>query len=413
MLPIKLSIALMLLSSALSAEQSVCTQTEVKKLTAAQSKPNDFFGFSMALSDDRLLVGAQGNSDETLSDTVTIFRQSGDEWVRETTIEVDDGVVGDDFGGSVALGPGLAVVGARRHDARGADAGAVYLFENDRLTWRRLNKLTASDAAPGDEFGYSVAIDGKTIAVGAPRKDSMGADAGAVYIFEDKGGEWQQTAVLLAPDRAPGDVFGISLSLSKDHILVGADLTDEGGENAGSAYIFEQIDGTWQFETKLTASDSDAGDLFGIRVKLNGDRALIGAARDDEAAENAGAAYIFERTNNGWQQDTKIVAPDATKDDRFGTRVAISGKTVIVGSILSNIAGTDVGAAYVFRQSDQSWQFTRKLIPSDGKTEDVFGWAVAVNGDTVAVGAPTFIVTKPGNAGGAYLYDLSAGGCAK
>ncbi|WOE74591.1 FG-GAP repeat protein [Alterisphingorhabdus coralli] len=411
MVPPWWSMMLLLSSPAVSSGPAICEQSDGQKLTALHPKANDFFGFSLALSDNRLLVGAQGSADKGLSEYATVFVRKGDNWVSEAVLSAADGGAGDNFGGAVAIDADIAVIGARRHDAVAEDAGAAYLFARRGSDWQQLAKLTAENAAAGDEFGYSVAIDGDTLAIGAPRNDSVADDAGAVDIFEKANGQWRQTAVLSAPDGAAGDVFGISLSLSDSRLLVGADLTDQGGENAGSAYIFRREAGDWQFETKLTARDADAGDLFGIRVHLDGDLALIGAARDDERAENAGAAYIFRRTDREWQQEAKLIPPDGAANDRFGTRVAVSGDTLAVGSILHDGSVTDAGAVYVYQKKGGNWRVTRKLVASESAGEDVFGWGLTMNKNHIAVGAPGFIVTKPGIAGAAYVFDLKVLGC--
>ncbi|MEM1132819.1 MAG: hypothetical protein AAGH53_07775 [Pseudomonadota bacterium] len=401
----------MLPSPLVPSGQAICQQTEGQRLTGVEPKPNDFFGFSVAFSDDRLLVGAQGSASEGLSEYATVFVKKGDNWLSEAVLSAADGAAGDNFGGAVAIGADIAVIGARRHDAAEEDAGAVYLFARRGSDWQQLTKLTAANAATGDEFGYSIAIDDDTVAIGAPRNDSVADDAGVVYIFENTNGQWNQTAVLSAPDGAAGDVFGISLSLSDGRLLVGADLTDQGGENAGSAYIFHREAGDWQFKTKLTASDAAAGDLFGIRVHLHGDLALIGAARDNQRAENAGATYLFRRTDREWQQEAKLTPPDGAANDRFGTRVAISGDTLAVGSILHDARVTDAGAVYLYQKKGKDWLVTRKLVSSESAGEDVFGWGLAMNENHIAVGAPGFIVTKPGNTGAAYVFDLNVPGC--
>ena len=384
------------------------TPVEVAKLVAEDSAGNDFFGFSIALSDDTAVIGALRDDDNGVdSGSVYVFTRFGTNWSQQTKFTAADSGAGDEFGGHVALDGDIAVIGARRDDDKGVDSGSAYVFTRSGTAWSQQAKLTASDGAAGDEFGYSVAISGDTAVIGAPRDDDKSDDSGSAYVFTRSGSTWSQQAKLDATDGAAGDVFGISVAISGDTVVIGADLADEKGSNSGAAYVFSRSGDTWSQHAKLTADDGAAGDLFGIRVTLSGDTAVIGAARDDDKGDESGAAYVFIRSGIEWVQQAKLSATDGAANDRFGTRVAIYGDTAVIGAILGDATSKNSGSAYVFTRSGSSWSQQAKLAASDGAADDVFGWSVALYGDTVMIGAPTSIIALPGGTGSAYVFEIS------
>ena len=268
-----------------------------------------------------------------------------------------------------------------------------------------VKKLTASNAEPDAQFGFIVAISGDTAVVGALFEDAGGADAGAAYVFQrNQGGanNWGQVARLTASDAQPDDLFGIGVAVSGDTVVVGAVFGDAGGADAGAAYVFRRDQGgadNWGQVAKLTASDAQPDDLFGIGVAVSGDTVVVGAVFGDAGGADAGAAYVFRRDQGGadnWGQVAKLTASDAQPDDRFGIRVAVSGDTVVVGALFEDAGGADAGAAYVFRRDQGgtgAWGQVAKLTASDAQPGDQFG-TVAVSGDTVVVGSPS--CTVPG-----------------
>jgi hypothetical protein len=250
-------------------------------------------------------------------------------------------------------------------------------------------KLTASDAAAVDLFGNSVAISVRTIVVGSQRDDDAGADSGSAYVFVRSGTNWSQQAKLTASDAAAGDEFGVSVAISGETIVVGAPSDSDAGPFSGSAYVFVRNGMSWSQQAKLTASDAAAGDEFGISVTISGRTVVVGSRSDDDAGFNSGSAYVFVRGGVSWRQQAKLVASDAAAVDRFGTSVAISGRTVVIGSPEDDdTAGINQGSVYVFVWSGTSWNQQAKLMASDAAAVDRFGTSVAISGETVAVGAP-------------------------
>ncbi|MEO0998173.1 MAG: FG-GAP repeat protein, partial [Pseudomonadota bacterium] len=365
---------------------------DVTTLVADDGDANDFFGFSVALDGDTAVIGAQGDDDDgDDSGAAYVFSRTGSGWSRQAKLTADDGAAGDQFGGSVALSGETALIGARRDDGNGDGAGAAYVFTRSGAGWSQQIKLTATDGAAGAEFGYSVALSGDTAIVGAAKDDHKGDDSGSVYVFTRSGTGWSQEAKLTAADGAEGDVFGISVALCGDTALIGADLDDDNGENSGAAYVFTRSNGTWRQQTKLTAADGEAVDIFGVRVALSGDTALIAARRDDDDVNgvDSGSAYVFVRSGTSWSQQARLTADDGEAGDMFGYNVALSEDTAVVTAAMDDDEADNSGAAYVFARSETGWSQQARFTAPNGAADDVFGWSVALSGSTVVIGART------------------------
>ncbi|MET0647059.1 MAG: hypothetical protein ABW208_10590, partial [Pyrinomonadaceae bacterium] len=328
--------------------------------------------------------------------------------IQQSKLTASDGAAQDFFGVSVAVDGDTAVVGAHDDDSPSTDAGSAYVFVRTGSTWAQQKKLVASDAAANDHFGRSVAISGDTIVVGAEADDSPNADAGSAYVFVRAGSVWTEQQKLVAPDQAPSDNFGISVVIGGDTIIVGAHLSNSPVSNTGAAYVFVRTGSTWAGQQKLVASDAAAEDRFGISVAMSGDTAVVGADGDDGSA---GAAYVFVRTGSNWTEQQKLVASDRAVNDRFGEAAAISGDTVIVGAVFSHVPAGQDGAAYVFVRSGTTWTQQQKLSnpepSSDDLDPDFFGDSVAISGDTVVVGATADVEDtpfEPADRGSAYVF---------
>lgn len=194
-------------------------------------------------------------------------------------------------------------------------------------------------------------------------------------------------AKLTAADGAAGDGFGHAVAIDGSTALIGAFLEDDAGENAGAAYLFERTDGGWIGAGKLTASVGMPGDQFGYAVAIDGDVAVVGAHLDATRGSSAGAAYVYERTDGAWTELPKLTASDGDTIARFGAAVAISGDDVLVGAPGDNEDGNQVGAAYLYQRTDVGWVELHKLTPNDGARGARFGHAVAIDGDYALIGA--------------------------
>ncbi|EEH52298.1 uncharacterized protein MICPUCDRAFT_22399, partial [Micromonas pusilla CCMP1545] len=259
----------------------------------------------------------------------------------------------DKFGYSVSVSGSLIVVGANYDDDKGRDSGSAYVFEkgaDGAVT--QLAKLTAADGAANDNFGWSVAVSGSLIVVGATYDDDKGRDSGSAYVFE-KGadGAVTQLAKLTAADGAANDNFGWSVAVSGSLIVVGATYDDDKGSSSGSAYVFEKgADGAVTQLAKLTAADGAAGDQFGWSVAVSGSLIVAGARYDDDKGSSSGSAYVFEKGADGTvTQLAKFTAADGAAHDYFGRSVAMSGSLIVVGELYDDDKGSNSGSAHVFQ----------------------------------------------------------------
>jgi hypothetical protein len=376
---------------------------QVTKLTASDAEDEDIFGDSVAISGDTVVVGATvedgGGTDRGAAYVFERNRYGADSWGQVKKMTASDAEDGDRFGSSVSISGDTIVVGAYLEDGAGSRRGAAYLFARNQGgadNWGQVTKLTASDAEDDDNFGFSVAISGDTVVVGAYSEDGAGTERGAAYVFaRNQGGadNWGQVQKLTASDAADPHYFGYSVAISGDTIVVGAYLDDGAGTHRGAAYVFERNRGgadNWGQVTKLTASDAEDNDVFGTSVAISGDTVAVGAWSEDGEGAERGAAYLFARNEGGadsWGQVAKLTASDAEDGDRFGRSVAINGNTVVAGAFWEDGMGNNRGAAYLFVAAGGQWQEVAIPRAYDAEDEDYLGFAVAISGDTVVVGA--------------------------
>jgi hypothetical protein len=330
----------------------------------------------------------------------------------------------DSFGIDVAIDGDYALVGSAGEDGDGTNRGAAYLFlrsQGGLDKWGEVKKLVAGDTGDGDVFGISVAISGDYVAVGAPGEDGSGTDRGAAYVFyRDQGGpdNWGQVMKITASDAADDDGFGFALALDGDTLVVGADGEDGSGTDRGAAYIFYRNQGgadNWGQVAKLVSEDPEDADQFGYAVAISGDLVLVGSPGDDGAGANRGAAHVFSRDQDGpdgWGEVMKLIATDAADDVWLGNSVALEGSLAVVGAAWDDGGGTNRGAAYVFSRDQGglgNWGELKKLAASDAHNADLFGYAVAINGDFISVGAGW---SSGGGTerGQAYLFSRDEGG---
>jgi hypothetical protein len=354
------------------------------ELTASDVGAYDQFGISVALSGDggTALVGIRRS---TAPGAAYVFARSGAFWSQQAELAAGDRALNDFFGGSVALsGDGnIALVGAY---GKNTFTGAAYVFMRGGTTWSQQAKLAAGDGALTDYFGGSVALsaDGATALVGAYGHDN---NTGAAYVFARSGTSWSQQAELAASDGNEGDAFGNSVALARDGLNASVGAI---GRNAatGAAYVFVRSGASWSQQARLTASDGNSGDGFGLSVALSGDggTALIGAESHNN---NTGAAYVFARSGATWNQQAELTASDGAPNDYFGPSVTLSedGGTALVGAAGHNSL---TGTAYAFVRSGTTWSQQTELTARDAAQYDGFGTSVALSADgsTALVGAP-------------------------
>ncbi len=374
--------------------------TQVSELTASPAQPSDSFGAAVALDGATAIVGA---STRTVGSNVNqgaafIFVQSGGTWTQQAELTLGDGTSADGFGLTVAIGGGTAVVGAPTRTVGSTQLqGAAYVFVQSGTTWTQQAELTASDGATQDEFGAAVAVSGSIALVGAYQHAVGGRmSQGAAYVFQQSGTTWTQLAELTSTDGAASDGFGSSVALGSGAALIGAPAHQVGTQpGEGAAYIFQQSGTAWTQQAELTAIGGTFDIGFGSSVALSGGTALVGAplggAQDSSTGGVTGAAYVFTESGTTWTQQAQLEVSDEVTDYAFGTSVALTGDTAVVGTEpLVNVFGVPTGrsAAYIFGRSGASWGLQAELYPAgDAGTDGFFGVAVAASGGAILIGS--------------------------
>ncbi|MHC5114794.1 MAG: FG-GAP repeat protein [Planctomycetota bacterium] len=345
------------------------TWTEEAKLTASDGAGGDEFGQSVAAHGDLIVVGAHKNDDACPTDphcnsgAAYVFRFDGSSWIEEAKLTAPDAEVRDQFGVSIAVRGDLVVVGAHMDGNTGPGLfdghGSAYVFRHTDGDWSFEQKLTAPTPLPGGYYGFAVDIEGDTALIGAHGHGNAGFASGAAYVYRFDGASWSYEAELTASDGASLDQLGKALSISGDVALLGAQQDDDacgvpGSCNSGAAYIFRRFGTTWIQETKLTASDTEALDLYGISVALENDVALIGARGGDDFGPYSGAAYVYHFDGVTWNEAAKLMASDGFERDFFGDSVALRGGTAFAGAWRTDDAcpgnpDCNSGSAYIFR----------------------------------------------------------------
>ena len=409
----------------------VFPQAQTSYIKASNTGTGDYFGASVSVSGDTLAVGAefedsaatgidgdQGDvPDGEDSGAVYVFRKIDEHWVQEAYIKASNTGDSDHFFGVSLSGDTLAVaakgedsaatgIGGDQADDTAENSGAVYVFRRTGTRWVQEAYLKASEAT--GRIGESLSLSGDTLAVGAPHE----SDGGAVYVFRRIGTTWSQEVRLEGSHVSPTDEFGGSVSLSGDSLAVGSWGDDGPGaqDNRGAVYVFRRTDTTWEEQAYIHDSNAELDDRFGIKVSLSGNILAVSSIYEDSAAtgvdgdqndntpKDSGAVYVFRRTGTDWSQEAYIKASNTGDDDRFGSKVALSGELLAVsaiyeGSVVAGIDGDQAdsgvrnGAAYMFRRVGTTWVQETYIKASNTNSHDYFGTGLALSDGTLVVGA--------------------------
>ncbi len=394
--------------SAYAFVRSGTTWTEQAKLTASEPREMDRLGIAVAILGDTLFAGAELDDDAAYdSGSVYVFQRDGIEWTeaRELypTMLEDNAFLGE----SIAIDGDTVAVGAPGSWAPGNQVeGSVRVFVRIGNQWREQAVVVPSDSAPGNYFGWSVALSGDTLIVGAERDDENGLGAGAAYVFTRTGDVWTEQQKLMPDGPASGAGFGWRMALSGNTLTVGAP-DDDGAESlAGAAYVYVFDGQGWVRQARLTASDGVTGAQLGRSVALDGDLLVVGAQGDDDAVPYRGAAYVFTRSGGVWTEQAKLTASDGAQNSFFGCSAAIAQDYLVIGAYKADhpVAGAEAGAAYLFVNQGDTWVEQTRLDAPDPEALASFGRTVVLEGDVMAIGAYT-----DGAGGSVYLYTLNQG----
>lgn len=372
------------------------------------------FGYDIGLDSDLIVVGAwqQGDGQSTVPNTYTP-RADGAAYVFDVTSGeqllrlIPNGLAPSDrFGVSVAISGDRVAVGAYGVDSGvfgepgfASRMGAAYIF--DSATGEERLKVMAADGAAQDWFGRTLDLDGDRLVVGALYADAVGEDSGAAYVFDAQTGE--QIFKLVASDGAAGDQFGWEVVIEEDVIAVGARYaTDADGARTGGVYIFDATTGEQLHKIEPPVGGL-TNDSFGIALDIEGDVLAVGAPYDRTIGFEAGAAYLYSVSSGELLYE--LTPTDHQPDEIFGRCVAISNGLVAVGLRSSDDNNLHAGAIHLF--DAQTGEQIRKLLPSDGHMGQAFGWRAAGSNGLFAITAPH---DNPGDvleSGSAYIFDLS------
>lgn len=357
---------------------------------------------SMSRADDWLVVGAFG--DDTVAPgagAAYVFQRFGPTWWQRAVLTAPDAEALDHFGISVSLSGDTALIGVPNDDDRGGNAGAAYVYVRSGFSWVVQAKLTASDASASDVFGRTVCLSGDLAFVGAPYADG----GGAVYVFQRIGTGWFEQAKLIATGTASSDNFGDAIAFQSGTALIGAPGAGTGGSYTGTTFVFVRTGSVWSRQAILTAGDPTAAAGFGNAVAFDGETAVIGSPWDDSPSYSSGSAYVFFRAGSQWGQQAKLTAADASSLDLFGRAVALEGDLALVGAPQDVWGGGQTGAAYSFARTGSTWSQESLFRPTAPVFGGNFGQSLQQDGNRVLVGS----TWDPADLGGVYEFERLSG----
>ncbi len=361
------------------------------------SEPIPGFGMTVDIDGNTAAVGASGFrfSDFPLP-VVCVYTREAANWTKGQCLTEEDEVPNsdDNYGFAIAVSGNTLVVGAASDVTNGVTGGAAYVYVRDGHTWSLQQKLFASDRANFDQFGIAVDVVGDTIVVGAHGDNDEGFQTGAVYVFRRNGTTWTEEQKLKASDAAPDSAFGASVALNGQTIAIGAPGESSGALFSGAVYVFVNDGTSWQQQGKIKANSAMMNQQLGFTVSVSGDTIvaaapgeLIGEPADDfNNVLSKGAVYIFERTGTSWDHQKRFFERDRNRTGGFAVRAAIEGDTIIVGDPTYDAGARFTGAVYVFERKGNGWSLKHTLAANDGQFLQAMGFSIAVSGDTVIAG---------------------------
>ncbi|WP_417383300.1 Calx-beta domain-containing protein [Gimesia sp.] len=330
-----------------------------------------------------------------------------DTWEYVATLTAFDAAAGDQFGSSVAIDGDTIVIGAYADDDLGDESGSVYVFRQNGSNWDFEQKLTASDGNAGDQFGGAVTIDNNTIIVGSTFHELDGPgnipDSGAAYAFTRSGTNWSESQMITASNGALSDQFGWSVAIQSNYIFISGlkSDTNESSNDAGAVYVFKNIDGTWVEQQILGPPDGATNDLFGYDLDVYGNQ--LGVISTGTVAYK-GAAYIFKNNSGYWEFQQKIIHTGDEANDQSAFSIKLSTELMVIGSILDDGNASDSGTATLYRLLGDSWIESKTFFSEDGTPQDQFGYDVSISGTHVIASAPLSDATSS-DAGSFHVFN--------
>lgn len=390
------------------------------KLTTGSSQCCENLGLHIATSGDWVVIGQAGKNigSNVAQGAVYVYLRTGNTWTLMQVLTASDGSAGDYFGHSVAINQNFLVVGAYKKDAvsNDLDMGAAYVFLRNGNFWSQTQKLTPNDGQAGFEFGASVAINSNTIFVGAPNATAPTAGTGgAVYTFALLGtsGIWSQQQKLTAFDASSQGKFGSRLTASGASMAVSTNDYSNPQSTPKAVYVFNQSGGIWFFQQKLTSPSSLPPILtygtYGYSISISGNTLAVSGEFGMHAGPTGGTVYVYVFSGSSWVLQQTIKSPDEFSD-AFGGSLALDGNRLVIGMHADVIfSAISRGSAYVYERTGTVWNLRQKLIAADGAAEDYFGLGLALSGNTIIAGATGADISGYSNQGAAYVFTLQYG----
>ncbi|HTF86973.1 MAG TPA: FG-GAP repeat protein [Planctomycetota bacterium] len=415
----RLPMSLLLAGLAISSSFSASAQILERKLLAPDMETGDYLGLKVALVPGWAFCAAPGDDDvQTQSGAVYVYRATGADWGFVRKLKASDPSFGGYLGGHGMAASGDWMVATTPFDRPpgGYDVpGSAHVYNLQGGNWVHAQKLLASDYTSIYQkcFGMSAALRGNRMAIGEWEDQTMAYQAGSAYVFELQGGTWVEAAKVYASDFEVSGAFGFAVAIDGDRLAVGAPEHDNGGPdvNPGAVYVFErQVNGTWLETQKLVASDAANQNHFGSAVAMSGDTILVGTSAHNHTPQLSGAIYFFTRQGPSFVQTQEFCTWDNQAQDGIGGRVSIEGDLALISSNDRDM-GLAAGAAYALRRLNGTWQQIGKVFAPDGVAGDAFSGAVAISGQHALIAAPTDDDACPANvacqSGSAYVFELA------
>lgn len=341
------------------------------------SAPSTEYGTAIAMHQD---WGAISEVPVYEEKRVHVIRRDGDRWNTVATLEDDGNPSASRFGRAIAIYGDTVAVGAATHEGGAVGSGAVFVYVRDGLEWQLEQVVAASDAANGDRFGASLALEGDLLVVGAPEADPLQMLEGAVYVFRRTMDGWSEEAKLIASDASSGMNYGRVLDIHGNTIVVGAPGARVSGTIGGAAYVVEEGSQGWTEVAKLSSPQPQFGADVGHSVAIGGEWIAVSAPNEGELSNQDGTVHVFRRVDGAWSHVQQLISPEAVFDD-YGANLVMEDDRIVVGSPKVNVG--ELGRALVYGRSGDTWQVTHSVESSNRRLA-----SLALGGDTLWLGWP-------------------------
>ena len=347
-----------------------------QKVFAEDGSGEDYFGQSVSISGEYAIVGSYLNNYPL--GAAYLYKKINDQWFETEKIQASDSINTQYFGSSVFINGDYMIISAN-HNYNNS-SGSTYIYHNDGESWNEVDTITASGSPICDQYGCSVGIteNGEYAIVGAFNDDENGESSGAVYVYQQINSEWNLQTKIMAYDGSLQDLFGCSVFITDNFLFVGAINDDDNGEESGSIYIYENNGINWEFHSKIIASHNTSNDRFGHSISVCDDFLIVGTLCFDQ-----GEAFIFTNENSNWIEESILTASDGFDYDHFGRSVSISEDYAVVGACDCPDVGVSA-SAYFFKKEGEDWIEQNKITIENWGG---FGYSVSNSNENAIIGA--------------------------